>query len=81
MAHDKELQEQKEAKRCEKINLQKSQVDQTTNMLTTFQTNMQQQAVQHADQQRNILQLINQQQQQFQMFMNMLAQNRNNKEN
>ena len=81
MAHDKELQEQKEAKRCEKINLQKSQADQTTNMLTTFQTNMQQQAIQHANQQRNILQLINQQQQQFQMFMNMFAQNRNNKEN
>lgn len=81
MAHDKELQEQKEAKRCEKINLQKSQMDQTTNMLTAFQSSIQQQAVQHADQQRNILQLINQQQQQFQMFMTMFSQNKNNDKN
>ena len=81
MLRDQELHELRKTERMEEKNLQKVQLEQNSNMVTVLTSSIQQQATQQANNQQNLIQILNQQQQQFQMFMAMFAQNMKDKNN
>ena len=81
MLRDQELHELRKTERMEELNLQKAQSEQNSKMVTVLTSSIQQHATQQANNQQNLIQILNQQQQQIQMFMAMFVQNMKDKNN
>ena len=76
IATDKEMQQQRAQERKEELELQRQQVNQNSDMVKLFHETIQQQNNQQTAVQQHLGTLIGQQQQQFNLILQMLQQNK-----